>query len=102
MKKNRLKDMAADWVWANTPCCREMTQLLSRGLDTQLPWSVRWRMALHMRFCLWCDRYHRQLRLVQHLARRLVERDSADETRQLAPDAKARIRDALRRDSEGL
>lgn len=102
MKSNWLKDMTADWVWAHTPCCREMTHLLSRGLDTRLPWSVRLRMALHLRFCLWCDRYSRQLRLVQHLARRLIERESADESRQLEPDAKARIREALRRDSDAL
>lgn len=96
MKRNRLKDMLADWVWATTPCCREMTKLLSRGLDEPLPWSVRWRMALHTRFCLWCDRYRRQLTLVQHLARRMIERESADGSIGLEPGAKARIRSALR------
>jgi hypothetical protein len=99
MKSNRLKDMLADWVWANTPCCREMTHLISRGIDAPLPRSVRWRMALHLRFCVWCERYHRQLTLVQHLARRLVARESSDESIHLEPGSKERIRSALREGS---
>jgi exonuclease VII large subunit len=96
MLPDPFKDKAAEWVWAHTPCCREVARLLSREQEAPLPWITRLRMKIHLRFCQLCQRYREQLQMVHRLVRGLAEREARDESEQLSDEAKARIREALK------
>lgn len=43
------------------PSCRDMTRLISRGLDAKHTLLTRVQMRIHQRLCVWCARYERQL-----------------------------------------
>jgi hypothetical protein len=89
------KDKASEWVWSNTPCCREMARLLSLEQEQALNWGLRLRMKLHLHCCQWCNRYREQLRTVHRLVRGLAERETSEGLEHLSDEAKAKIRAAL-------
>jgi predicted small metal-binding protein len=91
-----IRDKATDWVWSNTPCCREMVRLLSRECETPLPLGLRIRMRLHLLCCRWCTRYRHQLQLINRLLATLSHRDCEHGEDHLSEDAKERIRQALK------
>jgi anti-sigma factor RsiW len=57
----------------NQPC-RDMTGLLSRSMDGDLPFSERFAYKFHLLYCTACRRYIRQLRLMRDALRRVVDR----------------------------
>jgi hypothetical protein len=54
----------------HTPKCHDITRLISRAQDGPLPLTLRVRMWLHYRICVWCERYRDQLRLLRRALRR--------------------------------
>ena len=86
------------WLSGILPTCREMTRLISDGMDRSLPFHVRARMHLHLRMCLLCEQYKRQLSLIQQILRkhgdRLIDDDGSQQPA-LSPEARNRIQDTF-------
>ena len=86
------------WLLRMLPTCRDMARLLSDAMDRTLPLHVRMRMHLHLRMCVLCEGYKRQLRLMRELLRkdgaRLIEADRLQKPC-LSAEAKERIQRAL-------
>ena len=86
------------WLSGILPTCRDMTRLISDGMDRSLPFHVRLRMHLHLRMCLLCERYKRQLSFIQQVLRkhedRLIDADGSQQP-SLSPEARHRIQHTL-------
>ena len=60
--------------------CRQVTELVLRAEDRALPWHERVAVRLHMRICLACPRFLKQVQLMRAAMgqwRRYAEDDSA-------------------------
>jgi hypothetical protein len=82
-----------------TPKCTEMTHLLSEEMDHPLPWLTRVRMRVHFLMCCYCRRYKENLHYLRKVLRSrsgFVD-DSPGEA--LPPEAKERLKQALRDES---
>ncbi len=91
-----LKARIADVVWRVTPKCKEVARLTSDARERPLSMTTRLRLGLHKSFCEWCARYAAQLDLLGEATQHLPEHmdDCVEEA--LPPDAKARMKQALR------
>ena len=79
--------------------CKDATQLISQSMDTSLPIVKRIGLRLHLRICVWCARYERQLLLIRQAMRRLDAAGDRPEARAgeaLSENARERIRKSLR------
>jgi len=77
-----------------TAPCSEMTELVSRELDTPLTRAQRVALRLHLLYCRACSRYRRQV--IELKARLAAESDTLEvAVPGLAPEARARIERAL-------
>jgi hypothetical protein len=79
--------------------CREVSQLLSERQERPLGFRERWGLRLHLWLCVSCRRFERQLELLRGAMRSLRQRAEADAAAGdagLPPDARERIRRALR------
>ena len=74
------------------PSCREASRLLSESLDSGRPLGMH--VRLHLAICAVCRRVLAQFALIRHGAARAPEGGPA-----LTPEAKARLRGALRSDT---
>lgn len=72
--------------------CKEVAEIVSKQLDTDLPWRVSWQIKLHFIVCKNCYRYYRQLAF---LARALKGSASSPPDVALSEQAKQRIMTAL-------
>lgn len=70
--------------------------MTSQGLDHPLPAGLRWRVELHRCFCQWCNRYAKQLELVEEASARFPEHLAQMGEPTLDGHAKARMKYALR------
>ena len=77
------------------PRCREVTRLLSQGMDRPLPLRTRVALWLHFTVCDYCLRYARQLKFVRQVSRELPQRGVGRSAVTLPEAAKARLRRAL-------
>lgn len=93
---NWLKARIAGVVWRVTPRCREVVRLTSEAREHSLPVGTRLRLGLHRLFCEWCARYETQLDLLGEATRHLPEHMDECGEKALPPDAKARMKQALR------
>lgn len=73
------------------PTCREMSRVISDGLDRDLPWPRRFRLRLHLLICTPCTRFQRQM-----LFLRRVVRDYLAARGETAPDSPAALSSAAR------
>lgn len=48
--------------------CREVSMLISKALDTQLPWRARLAVRLHLLICGACRNFQTQSRLLRRFA----------------------------------
>ena len=53
--------------------CREVSALVSRGMDTRLSVPERLRVRLHLLICTACERFARQVQVLRVASRRLAE-----------------------------
>ena len=77
----------------NAPC-RDMTALISKAQDIQLPFRERFAYKLHIIYCTSCRRYRQQVRILHQAFQALLRRlESApiDPQAGLSPEARARI-----------
>ena len=79
------------------PTCKELSELITQGLDTRLPLRKRIGMRLHLMMCTGCRRVEKQLRFLNDLVRRhfgAIEPEVGPESG-LSDEARARIRTAI-------
>jgi hypothetical protein len=74
--------------------CKEVSRLLSKACDQQLPWRERLAVRLHLLYCRGCARLGQQLQFLRAAGRRLAQ---ADTGATLSITARKRIRAALLR-----
>lgn len=80
--------------------CKHVADALARHHYWELPWLKRAGLRLHVALCLVCGRYHRQVMIMQDLARRFHQRETSDDLPSktaLSAEARKRLKDALRR-----
>lgn len=81
----------------NLPC-RDITALISRSMDTSLPFRERFSVKLHLCYCRACRHYTKQVKLLRDALRRAI--DTAAETGPpplpgLSDEARRRIEESL-------
>jgi hypothetical protein len=77
--------------------CKEVSLLLSKACDQDLPWRQRLAVRLHLLYCRGCVRFAKHLQLLRAAGRRLAQSDSQAGTATLSIMARNRIRAALQR-----
>jgi hypothetical protein len=83
--------------------CKEIARLVSESLDHTLPFGQRVAVRFHLMMCSLCSRFRRQMLFVREMGRRFGkggDRAGMPATVRLSPEARERIRCALKR--EGL
>jgi hypothetical protein len=60
-EKNPLTKWIGNVIGTITPKCREVTRIVSQGMDVSLPLLMRVRLRLHYLACCYCRRYAGQL-----------------------------------------
>ena len=68
--------------------CKQIIELTSQKMDTQLPLLTRLEMKIHLLMCKTCRRYGRQLSVMQ---KALTTMDNKSSTEHLSAAAKQRI-----------
>lgn len=87
-KKNCLRNLRLCLM----PRCGEISRLSSRSLDGPLSLGERFSMRLHFVTCVWCRRYHAQLRFL----RRVFQQRVGSAKVQLTPETKERMEQKIR------
>ena len=72
--------------------CRQVTRMVSRSMDTKLPWYQRLGVRLHLLYCVWCRRYASQLQFLRTAAQQLPPGLDAVPSHGLSSKAKDHIR----------
>ncbi len=83
--------------------CRQVARALSRYHYWELPWYRRIPMFLHIRLCIMCGKYHRQVVTMQTGVREFLRHEDEDETGEtvhLSPQARERIASVLDREAK--
>lgn len=81
---------------AISPNCREASRLQSDTLEQALPLARRVGLRIHLLLCRWCRRYGEQLRFLRHAVREHPEQVNAASPHSLSPEARERLKQALR------
>ena len=76
--------------------CEEADRLMSDSHDRQLTWSERVALKGHLAVCRACRRARRQLLILQQAMRKSLDVTDAAGDEMLSPEARARIRQALK------
>ena len=77
--------------------CKEATQLVSEGLDRELPFWPRMSLRFHVFMCRACSRYSRQIQALDEAVSDRYRCDSSvQKTEPLPGDALNRIKAAIR------
>lgn len=92
--------ISKQWMMRRIPSCRRAAQLLSEAMDRRLSLGERLALQLHLRLCVLCERYRRQLDIVRAAIRRHAGRFETailPEEVVLSSGARQRLLEALRR-----
>ncbi|GAB4176681.1 MAG: hypothetical protein OHK0026_15890 [Rhodocyclaceae bacterium] len=54
--------------------CRQISRLVSEGLDRELSWGERLRIRLHLMMCRGCTNFARQAEILRRMSRAFAER----------------------------
>lgn len=79
--------------------CEDVSRIISRSQDEQLPWSDRLRVKTHLLMCKACQRMVRQMECLRDVARRYEstsEEPGHPEAERLSQEARTRILTRLR------
>ena len=78
--------------------CKEVSKLVSEGLDRDMTFRERMGVRLHLMMCRGCSRFLKQIRFLRKLAHSFRE-SAGDDTAfpSLSPDARKRIQETLDR-----
>jgi hypothetical protein len=81
---------------AFNPTCRDASRLQSEALETNLCFSKRIGLRLHLMICKWCRRYGKQIRFLRQAAHEHPENLSEAVPQQLSMEARERIKQRLK------
>jgi hypothetical protein len=77
--------------------CREVSRLVSEGLEHNLSWRRRLSIHLHLMMCRGCSRFRRQIEGLDRLVRRRSSvSDAIEQAATLSPEAREQIKAAAR------
>ena len=91
-----IKERWEVWVWQHTPHCTEILQLASQLLEQPLSFRTRVKMRLHFLICVWCERYHKQLKFLHRACSHSSHQDENLPSRGLSAEARQRIVQSLK------
>lgn len=77
------------------PSCRDISQLISAGMDRNLPLRKRLSIRLHVSMCRFCRRYGKQLHLLHEGVGHYADPDANVVEKSLSPAAKEKLEKAL-------
>ena len=78
--------------------CKEVSLLLSKACDQDLPWRQRLAVRLHLLYCRGCTQFEKHLQVLRAVGRRFAQIDDQAGMATLSTTARNRIRAALQRD----
>ena len=73
--------------------CKQITELVSKNLDTVLPWYQRLGIRLHLLMCKTCHHYAEQIGFIH---RAVTEIDKRSQAVKLPDEVKKRIAEKLK------
>lgn len=77
--------------------CKEVSRRVSESMDHKLPLYQRLLIRMHLLICRYCARFRRQIAILRGLCRsQLLDENSIDPSVFLEPDARERIRQAMK------
>ena len=77
------------------PSCRDISQLISDGMDRNLPLRRRLSIRLHVSMCGFCHRYEKQLHLLREGVGHYADPERNAAEKSLSSEAKARLEKTL-------
>lgn len=81
------------------PACKQMTVLMSESMERPLTLRERVQLRLHLWICIWCVWYLEQLQLLRATLRERAAEDDGATATTLPPEARERIKRALKSES---
>jgi hypothetical protein len=80
--------------------CKEVSSRVSESLDHRLPLYQRLLIRMHLLMCKYCARFRRQVKFLREICRSYhLDESAKDPAVNLPPDARERIRQALKSSS---
>jgi hypothetical protein len=80
--------------------CKEVSRRVSESMDHNLPLYQRMPIWMHLLMCKYCKRFRRQIVMLRELCRsHRLDENFLDLAVNLSPDARERIRQALKSSS---
>lgn len=77
------------------PSCKDISALISQGMDEKLPLMKRLSIRLHVSMCSLCRRYEKQLRMLRAGTAHYANPDENEIEQSLSPEAKEKLEKAL-------
>jgi len=77
------------------PSCKDISELVSQGMDTQLPLMKRLSIRLHVSMCSLCRRYEKQLHMLRVGTHHYASPDENQVQESLSPEARERLQRKL-------
>jgi len=77
------------------PSCKDITALVSQGMDQRLPLMKRISNRLHVSMCSLCRRYEKQLRMLREGTAHYANPDENEVKESLSPEARGKLEKAL-------
>ena len=77
------------------PSCRDISQLISDGMDRHLPLRKRLSIRLHVSMCKYCRRYENQMHLLHEGVGHYADPEVNVVEKSLSPAAKEKLEKAL-------
>jgi putative zinc finger protein len=56
-----------------TGTCKQVTELISQGMDRDLSWAERLRIRLHLMLCKGCTHYEDQMAVLRNVSRAFAD-----------------------------
>jgi hypothetical protein len=75
--------------------CRQVTRLVSQGMDAKLPWHQRLAIRIHFLYCIWCRRYAAQIKFLRKATREIAGGANPAGPDKLSIEAREQIRQRL-------
>jgi hypothetical protein len=77
--------------------CKEVSRRVSESMDHRLPLYQRMLIRMHLMVCKYCSQFRRQVMFLREICRsHQLDEGAMDTTFNLPPDARERIRQALK------
>jgi hypothetical protein len=83
--------------------CKEVSQIVSEGMDRKLPLHQRFFIRMHLMMCKYCSRFRSQLYLMRKVCRSAqISPSDSDDSPALSQEALERIKRSLQKSSAGV